>query len=97
VPLYKEHPELLQEYVADPVLEPILASTLKHVLSYANKHNNSIDVVVRTGDSSIYGDGSATHVVLFEVEDTVVGGLRIVCLSEKEPMVVAGVFPGAED
>ncbi len=94
VPNYVKNPNSLRGVVVDPILESALATTLQQVFDYSVAQQQSVVVVVTEGDSSLYGDGSATHTALLEVDQRVVGGLRIVCFSELEPVLVAGVFNG---
>jgi hypothetical protein len=94
VPNYVKNPKSLQGVVVDPLLEPALATTIQRVFDYSVAQQQSVVVVVTEGDSLLYGDGSATHTALLEVDQQVVGGLRIVCFSEFEPVLVAGVFKG---
>jgi hypothetical protein len=83
VPQFISDPSSLQQFVVDPILESALVSSLQHVV-----------LTVTGGDDLTYGDGSATHVALFEVDHQQIAGLRIICESETGPLVIAGVFPG---
>ena len=96
VPEFAENPKSLRGIVLDPILEPMLASTLQEVLDCSVAQNELVVVIVRGGDSVLFGDGSATHVALLEVDHQIVGGLRIVCSSQNEPLIIAGVFSGGE-
>ena len=61
----------------------------------STQKNKKVVVVVTDGDSLTYGDGSATHVALLEVDHEPIAGLRIICVSETDPLIIAGVFPGS--
>ena len=94
VPRFIANPDSIQGLVVDPILEPALALSLQHVALTPNQKNKNITVIVTDGDSLAYGDGSATHVAVLEVDHQPVAGLRIICGSETDPLVIAGVFPG---
>ena len=94
VPRFISDPTSIQHFVADPILEPILALSLQHVVLTSAQKNKKIVVVVTDGDNLTYGDGSATHIALLEVDHEPIAGLRIICESETGPLVIAGVFLG---
>ncbi len=95
VPRFIVDPTSLQQLVVDPIIEPTLALSLQHVVLTSNQKNKEIVVVVTDGDDLVYGDGSATHVALLEVDHQPIAGLRIICDSETDSLVIAGVFPGS--
>ncbi len=95
VPRFVVDPTSLQQLVVDPIIEPTLALSLRHVVLTSNQKNKEIIVVVTDGDNLVYGDGSATHVALLEVDHQPIAGLRIICDSETDSLVIAGVFPGS--
>ena len=95
VPRFISDPTSLQQFVVDPILEPILALSLQHVVLTSTQKNKKVVVVVTDGDSLTYGDGSATHVALLEVDHEPIAGLRIICVSETDSLIIAGVFPGS--
>lgn len=92
IPRFVSDPTSIQRFVVDPILEPILASTLRSVVFESNKLNQSLVVVVTNGDDDSFGDGTATHVALLEVDHHPIAGLRIICESESDPLLIAGVF-----
>lgn len=96
VPRFAENPNSLQDIVVDPLLQQILASTLQAAMNKARVQDSAIVVIVTSGDSALYGDGTATHVALLEVDHQIIGGLRVVCLGKEEPLRIAGVFSGEE-
>ena len=95
VPRFVVDPTSLQQLLVDPIIEPTLALSLRHVVLTSNQKNKEIIVVVTDGDNLVYGDGSATHVALLEVDHQPIAGLRIICDSETDSLVIAGVFPGS--
>ena len=92
VPLFALDPNSIDAVVVDPILRPILASSLQHAISESSKQDLDIVVVVTCGDSDLCGDGSATHVATLSVDHHSVVGLRIICLSKTDPVLIAGVF-----
>jgi hypothetical protein len=96
VPRFAENPNVIEAVVIDPLLQSILATTLQRALWQADAQGVSIVVVVSDGDSDFYGDGTATHVASLEVGQQVIGGLRVVCVGEEDPLRITGVFSGSE-
>ena len=94
VPLFVSDPTSLNGFVVDPVLEPLLTSSLERLLTESAQQHQDIVVVVTDGDDESYGDGTATHVALLRVNDQPVAGLRIICSSETDSLLIAGVFTG---
>lgn len=92
VPRFVSDPTSIQRFVVDPILEPILAATLQSVVIESKKLNQSFVVVVTDGDDDSFGDGTATHVAVLEVDHHPIAGLRIICTSETDPLLIAGVF-----
>ncbi len=91
VPQYHVNPAAVLPLLADPVLEPMLASSLSYL------YNESIDnhtyrVVVTRGDDKEFGDGTATHVAVFQLDNTPVTGLRIICENDGDPLRIAGIY-----
>jgi hypothetical protein len=97
VPRFIADPTSIQSLLADPILEPVLALSLQHVVLTSNQKNKNIIVIVTDGDNLLYGDGSATHVAVLEIDHQPVAGLRIICSSENDPLVIAGVFSGSTE
>jgi hypothetical protein len=48
--------------------------------------------VVTDGDDDEYGDGTATHVAVFHINEEKIAGLRIICNSDTGPLVIAGAW-----
>jgi hypothetical protein len=94
-PRFVSDPTSIERFLIDPVLEPVVVKSLQTVATTSSQKNKEIVVIVTDGDSVIYGDGSATHVVLLEVDKQPIAGLRVVCDSESDPLAIAGVFPGS--
>lgn len=92
LPRFVSDPASIQRFVVDPILEPILASTLQSIVLESEKLNQSLVVVVKSGDDVSFGDGTATHVALLEIDHHPIAGLRIICESETDPLLIAGVF-----
>ena len=92
VPRFVSNPSSIKRFIVDPILEPILASSLQDVVYESTKLNQSFVVVVTSGDDVSYGDGTATHVAVLEVNHHPIAGLRIICETETDPLLIAGVF-----
>lgn len=92
VPRFISDPTSIETIVVDPILEPILASTLRQAFSSSIELDQNIVVTVVGGDDSFYGDGSATHVTFLLVNGRPIAGLRIICESTSDPLLIAGVF-----
>jgi hypothetical protein len=92
VPRFVSDPTSIRGLVVDPVLEPILASSLQNVILETSRQNKSYVVVVLNGDDKSFGDGTATHVARVNVSHRPIVALRIICTSETDPLLIAGVF-----
>jgi len=92
VPRFISDPTSIETVVVDPILEPILASTLRQAFSTSTELHQKIVVTVVGGDDSLYGDGSATHVAFLQIDDRPIAGLRIICESASDPLLIAGGF-----
>lgn len=92
VPRFISNPESLQSFVIDPALEPILASSLQNAVIESLLLNQKIVVIVTFGDDDEFGDGTATHVAMLEVDHKPIASLRIICKSESDPLLISGVF-----
>ncbi|MBC8309838.1 MAG: hypothetical protein H8E83_04910 [Planctomycetes bacterium] len=92
VPLFAEDPSSINGFVVDPTLQPILATSLQQAITESRQLHRDIVVVVTGGDHESFGDGTATHVAVLSVDHHSVVGLRIVCSSKTDPVLIAGVF-----
>jgi len=79
--------------VVNPILGPILASSLLRVISASTLENEQCVVVVTNGDDSEYGDGSATHVAVLQVNNQPIAKFRVICTSSSDPVLIMGIFP----
>ena len=93
VPRFPSSPSIISSVVIDPVLEPLLATYLEFVYINSIDNNVGYDVVVTSGDNEEYGDGTATHIAVFQINKKSVAGLRIICSSDTDPLKIAGIFP----
>lgn len=91
VPQYHVNPSVIQPLLVDPMLEPMLASSLSYVYEEA-KDNHEYRVVVTRGDNKDFGDGTATHVAMLQIDHTPVTGLRIICENDGDPLRITGIF-----
>lgn len=94
VPRFHSDPATIRPLVLDPALEPSLASSLAQLYEKSIEHQG-FRVVVTRGDNKEFGDGTATHVAVFQIDETPVTGLRIICRKEGDPLLIAGVFSGS--
>ena len=92
VPRFISDPTSLRSFVIDPALEPILATSLQNAVIESSLLNQKIVVIVTFGDNKSFGDGTATHVAMLEVDHKPIAGLRIICESENDPLLISGVF-----
>ncbi|MDP7004641.1 MAG: hypothetical protein QF718_00310 [Phycisphaerales bacterium] len=97
VPLFAEDPSSINAFVVDPILQPILVSSLQLAINESKHQHQDIVVVVTGGDNASYGDGTATHVATLNINHHSVVGLRIVCSSKTDPILIAGVFSNKTD
>ncbi len=91
VPLFKNNPNVIESVVVDDVLQPTLADSLEQVWLKSSK-SGGFRVLVTEGDDEQYGDGTATHVALFQIDTETVVGLRIICLSDTDPLLITGAW-----
>ena len=91
VPQYHENPSVIRPLLVDPTLEPMLASSLSYIYE-ETKSDHEYRVVVTRGDNKEFGDGTATHVAMFEIDQTPVTGLRVICENYGDPLRIAGIF-----
>lgn len=91
VPQYHVNPSVIQPLLVDPVLEPMLASSLSYVYEEA-KGSHEYRVIVTRGDNKEFGNGTATHVAMLQIDHTPVAGLRIICENDGDPLRITGVF-----
>ena len=94
VPRFHSDPSTIRWLVLDPVLEPSLASSLAHLYEKSIDHH-ALRVVVTRGDSKEFGDGTATHVAVFQIDEKPVTCLRIICNRDGDPLRITGIFPGS--
>jgi hypothetical protein len=94
VPKFHKSPSIITEVVVDPILEPLVAKSLQLVYDNSITSDSDYSVVVTSGDNEDYGDGTATHVAVFKINKKPIAGLRVICLSNTDPVLIAGVFPG---
>jgi hypothetical protein len=92
VPLFKNNPSAIDKLVVNRVLQSTIESSLKQVCEMSTKCDGRFDVVVTDGDTEEYGDGTATHVAVFQVNSKPVAGLRIICSSETDPLLISGAW-----
>ena len=92
VPKFHNNPSFINSIVVDPILGPTLANSLDVVYVKSEEFNGEFDVVVTGGDDERFGDGTATHVAIFQINSEPVAGLRIICSSETEKLLVAGAW-----
>ena len=88
---YHVNPSVVLPLLVDPVLEPSLASSLSYLYN-KGVDNHPYRVVVTRGDDKAFGDGTATHVAMFQLDNTPVTGLRIICADDGDPLRIAGIF-----
>jgi hypothetical protein len=92
VPLLQNNPEFLDTFVTNAVLAPTLVHSLEAVSLQSSKHGGAFDVLVTQGDNGEHGDGSATHVAVFQINNEQIAGLRIICATESDPLLITGVW-----
>jgi hypothetical protein len=92
VPLLQNNPEVFNTLVTNAVLAPTLVHSLETVSLRSLKHGGVFDVLVTEGDNEEYGDGSATHVAVFRINNEQVVGLRIICATDSDPLLITGVW-----
>ena len=97
VPGFHKSPSIISGVVVDPVLEPLLAKSLQLVYENSITNDSKYSVVVTTGDNDEYGDGTATHVAVYKINKKAIAGLRVICLSNTDPLLIAGVFPSESE
>lgn len=92
VPLFHSDPTVISDLVLSPILEPALADSLSAVYAQSKADGETFSVLVLEGDDKEYGDGSATHVVVFTVKKKTVASLRVICHSDSDRLTVAGAW-----
>jgi hypothetical protein len=92
IPLFHSDPTVISDIVLSPILEPTLANSLLAAHEQLGKHGETFSILVLDGDNKEYGDGSATHVVIFTANEKEIAGLRIICHSETDRLMVAGAW-----
>ena len=91
VPLFQQDPTVINAIVANTILYPTLADSLERVWTQSSE-DVGFRVVVTRGDDEQHGDGTATHVALFQIDTETVAGLRIICLSDTDPLLITGAW-----
>ena len=91
IPQYLSNWSVIRPLLVDQILDPMLASSLSYIYEEA-RGNHEYRVVVTRGDNKEFGDGTATHVAMFQVDQTPVAGLRIICENDGDPLRIAGIF-----
>ena len=91
VPQYHVNPSVIRPLLVDSILEPMLASSLSYIYK-ETRGNREYRVVVTRGDNKEFGDGTATHVAMFQVDQAPVTNLRIICKNDGDPLRIAGIF-----
>ena len=94
VPRFHSDPSTIHSLVLDPALEPSLASSLAHIYK-KSLDRHTFRVVVTRGDSKEFGDGTATHVAMFQIDEKPVTGLRIIYKRDGDPLLITGIFSGS--
>jgi hypothetical protein len=92
VPLFHVDPSFINDIIINPIIEPTLANSLSAVYSKSKEVGVDFAVVVTDGDDDEYGDGTATHVAVFHINEEKIAGLRIICNSDTGPLVIAGAW-----
>lgn len=92
VPLLQNNPEVLHTLVTNAVLTPALVHSLETVSLKSQKNGGVFNVLVTEGDNEEYGDGSATHVAVFQINNEQIASLRIICASDSDPLLITGVW-----
>ena len=93
MPGFHKDPTLVQQFVINPILEDSLANSLEFVYEHSLQQNLSFVVLVEDGDDDEYGDGRATHVVTIQINEEPVAGYRVICDSDSDHLLIAGVLP----
>jgi len=92
VPLIRKNPEIINKIIVDPVLCGPVNKALSEVSLVWSREKKDLLVTVTTGDNPNYGDGAATHIVIVNVGEHNMVGLRVFCEGENSPMFIAGVW-----
>jgi|TARA_Y100000294_G_scaffold141292_1_gene135235 hypothetical protein len=92
VPLFMNNPSAIDKFVVNDVLQSTLERSLKQVCEMSAEGGGGFSVVVTNGDTEEYGDGTATHVAVFQINSKPVAGLRIICSSQTDPLLIAGAW-----
>ncbi len=92
IPMVRDNPDIIERMVVDPVLYTPVSKSIEAVSSVWSGNNKDLSVRVTSGDDPRYGDGTATHVALVDIDGTSVLGLRVLCDGPGKPMLIAGVW-----
>lgn len=91
VPQFQSNPSVVRAMLVDPALEPLLASSLSYIYE-KSVDNHEYRVIVTRGDNKEFGDGTATHVAVFQIEKTPITSLRIICENDGDPLRIVGIY-----
>jgi len=92
IPMVLDNPDIVERVVVNPVLYMPVSSSIVAVSSVWSGNKKDLSVKVTSGDDSRYGDGTATHVAIVDINGIPVLGLRVLCNGTGEPMLIAGVW-----
>ena len=92
IPLFHVDPSFINDMILDPIIKPTLANSLSAVYLKSKEFEGDFNVIVTSGDNDKYGDGTATHVAVFQINEKDVAGLRIICNSDTGPLLIAGAW-----
>ncbi len=92
IPLFHVDPSFINNIIIDPIIKPTLANSLSVVYLKSKEFGGDYAVIVTSGDNDKYGDGTATHVAVFQINEEEVAGLRIICNSDTGPLLIAGAW-----
>jgi hypothetical protein len=92
VPLFHNDPTIINDIVTNSIIQPTLADSLTAVFLKSTEQGGRFEVIVTEGDDAVHGDGSATHVAVFKVNTETVAGLRIICFTDTDPLLITGAW-----
>ena len=92
LPLYQNNPKSIDSFVVDSILRSTLINSLEEVRLKSSEHGGNLSVVVTVGDDKEFGDGTATHVAVFQINNEPIAGLRIICSSDSDPLLISGAW-----
>ena len=92
IPMVLDNPDIVERMVVNPALYTPVSNSIVAMSSVWSGNKKDLSVKVTSGDDPRYGDGSATHVALVDINGIPVLGLRVLCHGTGEPMLIAGVW-----